>query len=163
MPATLSTYDALLTSTAAIITALNLSGTTPAPTVAVRKLPVQSETIDQLPLICIPPSEDPEELELFSFENEIDVVYHVDIVIIAPGNRDFVTNLDQYLAWRQQIRRCFQDNIAINAYLAGQGITANIWKAETYPLTPLDRSQINILYDYSGLSVGFYSLEQRDN
>ena len=120
-----------------------------------RKLPKVNETLDALPVIIVCPSQTPEEIGDASFDNLVDVFYNVDIVFVAANNQDQSTNLDEWLEWRQQIRRAFGQPDSITSTVA------SIWDIEIRPMAPLDRTQINNNYDYSGLTIRFKSQEVR--
>lgn len=150
-----SVYYDCLSAVKVMIDGLALSGAS----TAIRMLPKAEETIDTLPLIAIAPG-DPERVTQETFEDEsgVNVVYSVDVVTIAASNRDFVTNLDRYLNWRQQVRRLFQSN-----ELTGQLVGGKVWKIEIEPDPAFDRAALNRNYVYSGMTLRIHVVEQRTN
>jgi hypothetical protein len=121
--------------------------------VKIRKLPKATESLDSLPCVVVAPSEEPEVVEDLSFEDDAahEVIYSVDIVCIADDDADFVTNLDRYLRWREQVRRAFQPPLL--------AAVASVFTTEILPFSPLDRQLLNANYAYTGIAVRFHAVE----
>lgn len=117
-----------------------------------RKLPRVSETLEMLPCLLVCPSTRPERYQPAA-EGLVFLDYAVDVSMAAPGNRDWATNLDQYLQWRQQIRGLFQGPL-----LAG---VSAVYDTDITPGTPIDRTLVNSNYDYSTLGLLFSAIERR--
>ena len=145
-----SNYYTVLTAVKAVIDGLSLTLNAAAVPSAVRKLPRAEETIDALPLICVVPPQEPDSYEWNSFEGR-NCQYPVEVVIVAAGNRDFTTNLDVYLSWRQAIRDAFKGPLLSGA--------PTVWRTDVDPELVIDREQVNNDYDYSGLIVRCQSQE----
>lgn len=146
-------YNSILDASAGTVQGLFLVDLNPV-NIKVRKLPKATESLDSLPLVVIAPSETPEEITRFSFEDDksVQVVYSTDIVIIAADNRDFSSNIRKYLRWREQIRRAFQVQT-----ISG---VPSVFQIDIRPFSPLNRSMLNKMYAYSGLSLRLSSAEQ---
>lgn len=164
MPQSESIYSDLLAGVNAAVVGLNLTYTpegTTAPVnanVVVRKLPRVEENLgDTLPLIAICPKDTPERIEVASAESESGVFkwYVVEIVVIAAGNQDFVSNMPAYFSWREQIMRSFQSAKPVDVY--------GLYDTEMRPEVPIDRNRVNANYDYQGITVVFKCLEPRNN
>src|SRR5262249_451772 len=78
--------------------------------------------------------------------------YRVQVVILAPGNRDTITHLPDYLDWRQRIARAFGAPVPF----AG-GI--ELWRTDIDPDVPLDRRGGPKLYDYSAIEIRYRCIE----
>ena len=130
--------------------------------VNIRKLPTKEETLDTTPLICVCPHETPPRPEILSFEAGCGIQrrYYVEVVIIASGGRDFYTNLDVWLNWRQQINGLFQQTPLAGSVWPGAAQVFQMMADEGYVIA---RDQINDNYEYSGLGYWFIAAEQRTN
>src|SRR5258708_25137306 len=97
-----SNYYTILQSVQTIVQGLGLTFNAVTAKVSVKKLPANQEAAgDTLPELCVVPSETPPRTQRFSSEGQLNVVYAVQIVLIAAANRDLVTNLDVWLNWRE--------------------------------------------------------------
>ena len=150
----MSVYYDILTSCQTAVQALGLTGIANAQ-IVVRKLPKATDTLETLPQIAICPAEEPEQVKPFTFEGKVDVVYPVELVLIAAGNRDYSANLDAYLGHREKMRRAFQRPTLTGA--------STVWDTEITPDPAYDRARLNSSYEYLGMRVLFHSIEQRDN
>lgn len=146
-----SVYNSILDAVVSQVTNLGLVfNMSPLPVMKM-KLPKAQETLDVLPLVAVAPGSEAERVEPAGAEGTRFLTYRVDVVVIAEGNRDLVTNLDAYLSWRQQVRGLFKGPL-----LAG---VPQVWEVDTALLAPLDRGLVNQDYDYSGLSFRFHTVE----
>ena len=149
---TVAAYTSVLNQVQAVIQNLTLTGLPPQ-NVLIRMLPKAEEEVDPLPQVAIVPSEKPEIIADAGFENQVDVTYEVQVVIIAANNHDFATNLPTYLLWREQVRRAFQPQKLL-------GIST-IWSVDLDMEPPLDREMLNKQYAYSGMGIKFVNREVR--
>jgi len=81
-----------------------------------------------------------------------DVVYRVLVAILAADNGDQAAGFDQYLGWRESIRRLFHD----------QPLAALCFSVQVEPLDVVDRDawfERNLFA--SGLVINCYSREPR--
>lgn len=148
-------YNDILDAVVSQIQTLGLTLGSTSVVVAKRKLPKREQGLDTLPLIAVVPSDKPETVKRLGFEDAVSVTYRVDVVVIATGDGDPVSNLDTYLDWRQKIRRLFQE-----WPLAG---VDSVYDVRIDPDTVIDRDALNQNYDYSGLTAWFLSAEQSTN
>lgn len=142
-------YNDLLNSVAATIASVITGGAQ----ISIRKLPAVEETLDTLPAIIVSPKDRPEEIKRSGFENNVDVIYTIEIVIVDAGNFNFTANLPLYLNWRQQLRYAFQQvpiSSIPNVYIYNVVCDMEV---------PIDRTKINELYDYVPMAVRFWSSE----
>jgi hypothetical protein len=117
-----------------------------------RMLPLVSETLDAVPCVLLAAGAAEDEGG-FSFEGEKDVVYAVEVAIVATNNDDFTTSEPLYIAWREQVKRAFG-----TATLAG---APTVWDTRL-SLEPLfDRGLLNQQYAYQSITVRFTSHESR--
>lgn len=138
-------YDGVLNAIVAQIQGLGLMfGSTVLP-VGKLKLPKAEEVLEQVPCIAVAPHTKPEKVTLGSFENECFVEYRAIVALIAAGNRDFVSNLNTELGWRERVRRLFQAPPLLGA--------PKVWKLKVEPEVVLDLGMLNSNYDYSALCV----------
>lgn len=124
---------------------------------AIRKLPTSEETLDTVPEIVICPDETAERIKAASFENLVEVEYRIEVVLVAPGNRDFEANLGQWLTYREEIRRLFN-----KVPLEGTGPDLG----KVFHLVPdlryvLDRDKLSQNYDYNGMAFVATAIETR--
>src|SRR5215469_10053105 len=107
----MSIYNDLLNAVKGTIDGLTLTfGTQAIPTI-VSEEPLNREVIEPTPLPNIfvtPPAGAGEQVQQLSTENLMDVVYPVEISIVAAGNAQFEANLPSYLDLRQILRQAFQ-------------------------------------------------------
>lgn len=148
-----SIYYTILTSAQQAVSGLSLVlGSTPLP-VLIRKLPKLGETLDSAPVVLICPTEQPEKIIDYATEGLVYVEYGVEIVIVAANNQDYLSNLDSYLNFRQQIRLLFQGTTLTGA--------PTVCDMDMIPEAPIDRALVAADYDYSAISVRFKSCESR--
>ena len=149
-------YYSILEAVRDKVRTLTLDGIQPAD-VKIRKLPKATESLDGLPCVVVAPGEDPELLTPHSFEDDAsyEVAYSVDVVCVADDDADFVTNIDRYFRWREQVRRAFQSPRL-------EDVPA-VFDTRLKPLAPLDRQLLNNNYAYTGITVRFHASEQRTN
>jgi hypothetical protein len=152
-----SKWYEILTAVKEQIDALGLTSDGTSLPVEIRKLPAVEESIQTLPCVLVAPGGSPEKIAQFSFEDDagVSVAYPVDVAIVSAGNRDFVSDVDVLLAWRQQARRCFQSNS-----LPG---VDRVFRILLNPDPAYDRGALNSNYDYSGFSLEVFVVEQRGN
>ncbi len=163
-----SVYLSCLNAVALIIENLGLSftpdtgGSTIIPQIEVLKEPKVQEGLEtqgepgdgpQLPVITVSPAPERQPTEAAGTEPYVFVVYPVDITIAAGGNRDFASNLDTWLNWRQTIRGQFTGTV-----LPG---VSQIYDTETDPEEAIDRDELQNNLDQSTLTVRFSSFESR--
>lgn len=152
----MSTYSDLLESVRSRVYALALPGIVE---VVVMKLPAVEEELDTLPLIAIVPSEEDAEHRPYSYGNQAEVVYPVEVVAIskgkrllaAEGNTDPNDNLSRHTGWQSRVWRSFYDPRVL-------GIPG-VWKCEIRPGKPVDRGAVNQNYDYVPVTLRFRVLE----
>lgn len=130
-------------------------------TVQLRKLPTKEETIDSLPLIVVCPHTRADQFRQLSFEDDTGVegTYYIEIVLVFTGGRDFLTNLDLLLKFREQVRRLFQRPPLVGSG-AGAALVWNIMSDNDYVL---DQNMIAQNYDYEGLAFWAKTTEPRTN
>lgn len=124
--------------------------------VKVRKLPKHQETVDDpLPLIAIVPSTKPDKDVPFDTGRDGGIrklrTYTVQIVIIAAGNKDAISNLDVYQEWREQIANSFAKPRSVEH---GKLLTTKF-----IPDVVIDRRVYSANYDYSGQAVQYSVVE----
>lgn len=147
----MAVYNDILSAVQSQILSLGLTFNAKSVPVTLRKLPAIIEEVDTVPMIAVCPKDEPEEYKRIGFEKTMQVTYQVEIVIIAPGNRDFESNLDVYLSWRESIRNLFRQ-----PPLAG---VPEVWMMMPKGEVPIDRDNVNSNYDYSGLVIEFTTVE----
>jgi hypothetical protein len=147
-----SVQNNILNAMATMITALSLVDQNGDDvTVSVQKLPKAEETIDTLPVLCVVPSEKPEQIEQWSFEGDAKVGYTVQVVAIQAGQSQMILGLDTILSWREIVRQLFgarQIPTVSSVY--------DVWiEMETI----IDREKLNQDYDYTGMAFVVWSNE----
>ena len=168
MPAS-SVYLAILNQVGAIIQSLGLSFTPPGggtiiPLVEVLKEPKVQEYLEtqgipgeagsqKLPVISVSPQEEPQPAEPASTFQFVFLIYPVDVSISAGGNRDFASNLDVWLNWREQIRAQFMGTV-----LPG---VAQVYDTDTDSDPAIDRETLQENLDRGTLTIRFKTLETR--
>ena len=154
-----SVYYSILEAVGTVITNLNLNFTPPGgviinPSVTVLKEPKFQRQIDSpMPVIMVAPSIERQVIEQASAEGYVFVTYPVEVAISAAGNRDFVTNIDIWLNWRQQIRSQFCATL-----LPG---VSQVFLSDADPDPAWDRELIQSNYDRSSLTLRFKTIEPR--
>jgi hypothetical protein len=120
----------------------------------VLKVPKVQESLDTpLPVIAVSPAVERQRVEPASGEGLVFVTYPVEIAISAAGNRDFASNLDVWLNWREVIRQQFQGTT-----LAG---VSQVIDVNTDPDPAFERGTTADNYDRSRLTVRFKTIEPR--
>jgi hypothetical protein len=123
-------------------------------TAAVLKVPKVQEGLDApLPVIAVSPAAERQRVEPASGEGLVFVTYPVEVAISAAGNRDFASDLDVWLNWREQIQQLFQ-----GTSLAG---VARVVDVSTDPDPAFDRQSAVDNYDRSRLTVRVKTIEPR--
>jgi hypothetical protein len=123
-------------------------------TATVLKVPKVQEALDSpLPVIAVSPAEEHVRVEPASGEGLVFVTYPVEVAISAAGNRDFASDLDVWLNWRDQIRQLFQGTRLVGV---SQVIDVN-----TDPDPAFDRQTAVDNYDRSRLTVRVKTIEPR--
>jgi hypothetical protein len=107
----------------------------------------------ELPVIVVSPQAEKQPTEPASVEAYVFVTYPVDITISAGGNRDFQSNLDTWLNWRETIRGQFMGTL-----LPG---VPQVYDTNTDPEEAVDRETLQDNLDQSALTVRFETLEAR--
>lgn len=154
-----SVCQSILSAVAQVIDNLSLTYNPPTGdpvtvTAAVLKVPKVQETLDSpLPVIAVSPAVEHARVEPASGEGLVFVTYPIEIAISAAGNRDFATNLDVWLNWREQIRQQFQ-----GTKLAG---VSQVVDVNTDPDPAFDRQSAVDNYDRSRLTVRVKTIEPR--
>jgi hypothetical protein len=154
-----SVYESILDAVASVVSNLELTFSPPTGNAiivaaVVLKVPKVQETLDTpLPVIAVSPAVERQKVEPASGEGLVFVTYPVEIAISAAGNRDFASNLDVWLNWRELIRQQFS-----GTSLAGvtQVIDINI-----DPDPAFDRGTTADNYDRSRLTVRVKTIEPR--
>jgi hypothetical protein len=154
-----SIYDSILEAVASVITGLNLTftpsgdGNPVIVAAAVLKVPKVQESLDTpLPVIAVSPAVDRQRTEPAA-EGLVFCMYPVEVAISAAGNRDFASNLDIWLNWREQIRQQFQGIILVGVPQA--------LVVRTDPDPAFDRQTAADNYDRSRLTVWVKTIEPR--
>jgi hypothetical protein len=154
-----SVYENILQAAAAVVSNLELTftpanGDAVIVAAAVLKMPKVQESLDTpLPVIAVSPAVERQRTEPAATEGLVFVTYPVEIAISAAGNRDFASNLDVWLNWREQIRQQFQGRT-----LAG---VPQVIDVNTDPDPAFDRGTVPDNYDRSKLTVRFKTIEPR--
>lgn len=165
-----SVYLSCLDAVSLIIQNLGLSftpdagGSTIIPQIVVLKEPTVQEYLQslgqpgepgsaELPVIVVSPQAEHQPTEPACHEAYVFVVYPVDITISAGGNRDFQSNLDTWLSWRETIRGQFMGTV-----LPG---VSEIYDTDIDPEQAVDREMLQMNLDQSSLTVRFSSFEAR--
>lgn len=145
----------ILQAVVGVIQSLGLQGLTSAK-IVVKDLPrVADGILPQPPCIIVSPSSEPEEYTTAGFENEADVDYPVNIVIVTSSNRNLgATLLPEIQTWREQIRRAFGRETL--------GPVPTVWKTKIVNNPVLDRSALPNQFNYSPLGVVFTSREAHE-
>ena len=144
-------WSNILTTMRTKVRALNFTLTDPLP-VNMRKLPSQEETIDPLPQIIICPDEQEPKIERYAFQTPSNpqgtarVTYFSDVIIVASNGGDNVSNLSTFTTWLQQVSELFSAPTGLS------GITG-LQDCRCTNLKFLDRSKVNLDYDYFGICV----------
>jgi hypothetical protein len=151
-------YPDILRTAEAALKALNLQGLVPlhsaAANVVVRKLPAVEEELDMLPMLCVVPSDEDEEIARADFEGGKFCTHKFDVAFIAKGrllpaaegNADPNSDLYRQLGWRKRVRDLFFDPVTFLSVGRIKGTTVK-------PGRPVDRNKVNQNYDYSIISV----------
>lgn len=108
-----------------------------------------------LPIVAIAGEHVPESVVPWTTEDEVLAKYHVDIVTIAPSNRDNIANLDVLLSWREEERRLFQWGM--------QAQLLSCFMSEFVGEPPILKEGFLKNYDVSGFAFKFWNVEQRTN
>lgn len=165
-----SVYMSVLNAVGLIIENLGLTftpdsgGATLIPNIEVLKEPKVQEFLEtqgipgeagseQLPVITVSPQEERQPTEAACGEAYVFTTYPVDITIAAGGNRDFASNLDTWLSWRETIRGQFTGTV-----LPG---VPSIYDTLIDPEGAVDRAELQENLDQSALTVRFFSIEAR--
>jgi hypothetical protein len=165
-----SVYLSCLNAVSLIIQNLGLSftpdqgGPTIIPAIVVLKEPTVQEYLQtlgepgeigsaELPVIVVSPQAEKQPTEAASTYPFVFVTYPVDITISAGGNRDFQSNLDTWLNWRETIRGQFTGTV-----LPGVSV---VYDTEADPEEAIDREMLQQNLDQSALTIRFYTLESR--
>lgn len=116
------------------------------PAVEQRKLPAVAEELDTLPMILVVPPATPDRDVPFDSEGARLQEYGYQVVIVAAGNRDAVTNLETWRDWRQQIADRFGTVRPIDypGFLPPLKVLHD---------AAIDRATVAMNYDYSGLTL----------
>lgn len=153
-----SVGDALLQEARLAVEAIGLSiGGTVLP-VKVTKLPTAEEGVDTVPLVAVCPGASPprpdQPWDTGGDDGKARMLRErtVDVVAIAPSNRDPVTGLPEYLEWAQKVSRRFGQPLSLPA-------VAELYETRVEPFAPIDRAAYSRNYDYSGLSLRFRTVE----
>lgn len=107
----------------------------------------------KLPVIVVSPQAEKQPTEAACHEAFVFVVYPVDITISAGGNRDFASNLDTWLNWREVIRGQFSGTV-----LPG---VVEVYDTEPDPEEAIDRGTLQDNLDQGTLTIRFSTAEAR--
>lgn len=156
----MSVYNTLLTQTKAGIDALSLTwgNSQTAVPVIVSEEPLNREGIEPQPLpniLVSPPADRGEVVSQAATGNLMEVVYPVEITIVASGNASFEQHLPTYLDWREQIRRAFQ-----RAFFPS---LPQMWFVALKPKQVLNTDLQRDNYDLSILGIDYSVTEQAKN
>lgn len=116
------------------------------PVVEQRKLPAVAEELDTLPMVLVVPPTTPDEDVPFDSEGARKQTYGYQIVIVGAGNRDAVTNLDNWRDWRQQIA----DRFGTVRPIDYEGLLPPV---KVLHDAVIDRAAVAQNYDYSGMGL----------
>lgn len=114
-------------------------------TVVKRKGVKREPGVDQPFQITVCKSDEPEDQDYLAF-GQSTTRWKIDITIVAPNQKDWLTNLDQYAAMREQIRTLYLPPKLNNSVLAN---ASGIWEVRVDPRGFLDREQMANLFDES--------------
>lgn len=131
--------DDILTACTAVVTGLTLTGLNSA-NVLTKFVATLHEGLanEQYPAVLICPDETGEEPSGETFEAELDWKYRVYVVIVPRNNQDMVSNRNQYLGWRQQIRgSALAGNPASPPMLSA--LAPSVWDCRMKPKSAFDR------------------------
>jgi hypothetical protein len=142
--------DTISSAVLAVVQGLTLAGISSA-NISRKMLPHIGEVIDNLPAILIAAGEAETQTPL-SFEGQSDLVYPVEVSIVAAVNRDYVTNLPAFFQWRQQIRQAFLPGPLLSG-------APTVWMVRLRPQAVFDRSDLDKNYGYISVSFDFHSAE----
>jgi hypothetical protein len=155
-----SNFNSLIDGTVSRTTALGLALADGAALIAEkRKLPKHGEQVDgPLPRLVVCPANRRGFDVPWSTEGEGGEggpqrlrEYPVLVAMIAPGNKDAISHLDDYLDWRQQVARSF-------GYLFLLG-GVRIYELQVTPEVPIDPRHYAKLYDYGAMELSFRVIE----
>lgn len=149
-----SVYESILDAVATVVNNLTLTFNDQVVIATVLKVPKVQEILDTpLPVIAVSPAVERQRTEPAATEGLVFVTYPVEISISAAGNRDFASNLDVWLNWREQIRQQFQGTSLIGV--------PQVWDVNTDLDPAFDRQTTADNYDRSKLTVRFKTIEPR--
>jgi hypothetical protein len=141
--------DAVLNAVVSDIQALNLQLNGSPLTVVRRKGVKGHPPSDVTTQITVDEAETGEAVErkAFSVGN---VRYVVDVTIVTPGDRDWATNLDTYISWREAIYRAY---LPPRVLTSGLYKTAGVWDVRPRPKTFMERAAMAKQYDLQALII----------
>lgn len=125
------------------------------PPVVKRKAPKREAGVDAVEQITVSKSEEPEQYKAFAFGGRMKVRYPIEIALRAPNPDDYLTNLDTYTQWREQIRNLFKPPFA-SPVIPG---VSQVWDLDVEPGVFLDQDEIENLYDYMTIKVWVTTME----
>jgi hypothetical protein len=151
-----SVGDKILDDVAGIVQGLGLAGVVSGK-VAKRMLPKAGPfdaTIDgDPPWIFVSPGPEPVTIEGIGFE-AIETGYPVEIAIVYPNNRDFVTQLAQFEEWRSRVADYFGSEVDMPT-------AAEVVDVQVMPQSFFDRGLLSQNYGYVSVPVLFVASRQR--
>lgn len=119
------------------------------PPVVKRKSPIREADVDAAQQITVSPSRTPETVSMLALGGAVKVRYYTEITIIGPNNDDFLSGLDTYTQWREQIRNLFRPPFQ-SPIISGVN---QVYDLDVSPGEFLDPAAIQDLYDYLTVRV----------
>ena len=104
----MSVLDDILNACQSTVAALNLQLNAVVVPVVVRMAVKKAPSVDPATLITVSSDPKGERVKAWGFGGNWRLDYTIDLTIVTPNNDDYLTNLDTFTQWRQQIRNTFQ-------------------------------------------------------
>ena len=127
-----------------VVNGVNVTVPTPQPAAVVKRKGVKREPgVDQPFQITVCKSDLPEEQEYLAFGKST-TRWILEITIVAPNQKDWLTNLDQYAKMREAMRSLYLPPTWTTTAL---GVAAGVWEVRVDPRGFLDRDQMANMFD----------------
>jgi hypothetical protein len=163
-----SVLNDILNNVTGIVTALGLSMNGQAVPVVLRKGAKKEPGVDPVPLITVSNESGSEEWHRFAFGNgpkispTWKVIYKINITVIAANNDDFLTNLDVYAQWRQQLRNTFTSWPQATPQVPLPNVP-QVFDLDVTPESFLDLGTMQVQYDDQRVSLLVTAAETSTN
>jgi len=131
------------------VKSISLAGISSA-NIKARMLPKIHEELDAVPCVIVSTLR-AEAWEPIDMEGTDDIVYFVNVTIVAANNFDFVSESGVYFTWRERIRKALEGHT-----LAG---APTVWQIDYAPDAVFDPAEFNNMYAYQPMVFEVHSAE----